>query len=1416
MAETSEKIIFTDNFNRADTAVSSNTANGEGYGVGNGWEETTYGYAQIKDNALLLSGSGNMGSKKYMTNRVMRTDFEASLNQTVSITIDVSEISASRFPVLWLRCQPKVWKRTTANGYLMFVTGTYLYFAKSVDNTYTALKQAGCSIASKAVGEITITFTATQKDATTTVLTGSVSGVDSAGVAFDYNWFSQEDTTEGLQLAGNVGVSYVDGDGGSMAIDNFTYTTADDAAPVHVITDTFDGEALSDAWSGTKEGILSLENGSMAIGFNGSYDSNSRINNRAVFQSEYYGALVNQFVEVEVPVSDIDNKAVAGEGASYPTLWLRDQTVGGAQIGYFADYNSTAFSINRRNADGTVTTIANSSYFVLNGSNTYATDDNIIFQFSAIGTNPTVLTARIYASFSATEEQPSLVCSVTGTDSNETLEIETAGVPSIAIHRTTTDALPVHIEKFVYYTYGALDYSALVSSITEAQNILAKSDEYRKDSISGLQAALTEAQSVLTMGGLTQPDVDSAVAKLQAEINKAERFPSITEIKVNGINAEFADGQYNVTLSKTCTSADFDVKTNFTDGVTVTVNNGNSLEFTENEKSYTVTLNYNKESENYTVNALRGTKNTVIATSGDNGSITNAGVTYAEDGSSLTYTVAADEGYCVKTFTVDGVEISLPADNSYTFSNITGDHTISVEFEKMLVMVDSATVYLESNGGIRFSADVSQSGIAHLERQLAAGVIKDYTLGTVMLPTDLLGEEELTIDSENVLNIKRTVWKDAVNDGYKRMTAVITNVHAKNYNRAIAARVYLTVTDVNGNVSTLYSDFNEAKNVARVRNLAQELLKDTSAYSNSELAILKNYAELPVSVTAEQQALLNENLAARHITVEADIDVPFSIALFNDAHLISTDGEYDSEAQKTSAKARKIYFQKAEEKLMRGLSYADKLSDLKKVVFIGDTVDASTKDTWLSFQSIVGDRINKTIVTPGNHEFTDYTDGFPADATARDAYYSKFSSYFNNNPNFHSEIVDGVNLVAMDNALEYFTAEQVTKLQAEIDKGYPIILFYHVPLNMDGLAAEDTIVMNEDTRAMYNLINANSDIIKAAFCGHAHKEYNGFLNGGKVPQYVLNATYGGEGGRTTIITVGDNILVVPNEPADDDSDIFSSFRIGSMTKTENSIYSEVYTNKDDNTVVRYLSLGEKQTSDDIAYITMMADSHISTAFRPENAQYVENGLKYAENADMVVMLGDTIDSSTMTENVEALKETVWDKYPNNICVLGNHELTYATDKAAQREKLEEIWPHNTVYAKKIVKDKLYLIGMDNASESYSFTEEQCELLKADIKEARENNAQIILLQHISPVALDNTLGANAKMAEILANNGDVIMGIFAGHNHIDALDYVASSYENENGNIVETSIPCYRLASSKYDEAKNNYGANVLVVAVNF
>ncbi len=68
---------------------------------------------------------------------------------------------------------------------------------------------------------------------------------------------------------------------------------------------------------------------------------------------------------------------------------------------------------------------------------------------------------------------------------------------------------------------------------------------------------------------------------------------------------------------------------------------------------------------------------TITASSGTGGSISPTGTTYVAHGGSQTYTVTTNAGY-VATLSVDG-SVVTPS-SGYTFSNVTGGHTISVTF----------------------------------------------------------------------------------------------------------------------------------------------------------------------------------------------------------------------------------------------------------------------------------------------------------------------------------------------------------------------------------------------------------------------------------------------------------------------------------------------------------------------------------------------------------------------------------------------------------------------------------------------------------------------------------------------------------------------------------------------------------------
>jgi len=61
------------------------------------------------------------------------------------------------------------------------------------------------------------------------------------------------------------------------------------------------------------------------------------------------------------------------------------------------------------------------------------------------------------------------------------------------------------------------------------------------------------------------------------------------------------------------------------------------------------------------------------------GSISPSGTVYLPDGASQTFTFTPDSGYRVSDVVIDGVSVSAGT-NSYTFSGVTGDHTIQVSF----------------------------------------------------------------------------------------------------------------------------------------------------------------------------------------------------------------------------------------------------------------------------------------------------------------------------------------------------------------------------------------------------------------------------------------------------------------------------------------------------------------------------------------------------------------------------------------------------------------------------------------------------------------------------------------------------------------------------------------------------------------
>ncbi|MGV1099632.1 RCC1 domain-containing protein [Thiovibrio sp. JS02] len=98
----------------------------------------------------------------------------------------------------------------------------------------------------------------------------------------------------------------------------------------------------------------------------------------------------------------------------------------------------------------------------------------------------------------------------------------------------------------------------------------------------------------------------------------------------------------------------------------------------------------------------------VSATAGAGGAISPAGTTMAMGGTDLTYSIVPDTGYKLASLTVDGQPQVLW--NSYTFHDISGNHTINATFVQDLTYTITATAYAGGTISPAGPVDVSKGG----------------------------------------------------------------------------------------------------------------------------------------------------------------------------------------------------------------------------------------------------------------------------------------------------------------------------------------------------------------------------------------------------------------------------------------------------------------------------------------------------------------------------------------------------------------------------------------------------------------------------------------------------------------------------------------------------------------------------------
>ena len=138
----------------------------------------------------------------------------------------------------------------------------------------------------------------------------------------------------------------------------------------------------------------------------------------------------------------------------------------------------------------------------------------------------------------------------------------------------------------------------------------------------------------------------------------------------------------------------------------------------------------------------------------------------------------------------------------------------------------------EPNTGLRFQFEFDESVIASLAE---LGVTAEY--GAVLLPSEMLGENELTLETADVLDIPAENPGTGENGGVL-ISAVLTGIPEAEYATAVTARAYIKLT-AGEHVTIIYSEALERS----VQQVAQAALADPDGgYTPEQIAVLEKFA----------------------------------------------------------------------------------------------------------------------------------------------------------------------------------------------------------------------------------------------------------------------------------------------------------------------------------------------------------------------------------------------------------------------------------------------------------------------------------------------------------------------------------------------------------------------------------------------
>ncbi len=230
-----------------------------------------------------------------------------------------------------------------------------------------------------------------------------------------------------------------------------------------------------------------------------------------------------------------------------------------------------------------------------------------------------------------------------------------------------------------------------------------------------------------------------------------------------------------------------------------------------------------------------------------------------------------------------------------------------------------------------------------------------------------------------------------------------------------------------------------------------------------------------------------KHLKTDRVELHLGLEKPIKILHITDIHISFADDRDEEKWLEFAAHRREIFFKEGRRPerdpagyLIEAMEYA---KEFDCTVITGDLIDFNSYANYDAATEILAGK--DYMFTPGSHEFC------PNNFERKAERWDEMQQLFRGDMEFESRLVGGVNVITMDNSYYVWTQKQFDMLKAEVSRGYPILLFSHVPYDCPFLTHEQTgIVPPEGAKELTVEMNEyikNQPLIKGIFTGHYHR-----------------------------------------------------------------------------------------------------------------------------------------------------------------------------------------------------------------------------------------------------------------------------------------------------------------------------------------